>query len=54
MVMGVKSCIFTYFLHDPNNCDKSQTNNNIADTARQLGIDRTTLYRKLKKYNLQH
>ncbi len=30
------------------------TNNNIADTARQLGIDRITLYRKLKKYNLQH
>ncbi len=29
------------------------TGNNISDTARQLGIDRTTLYRKLKKYNLQ-
>ena len=29
------------------------TDNNIADAARQLGIDRTTLYRKLKKYNLQ-
>ncbi len=29
------------------------TGNNIADTARQLGIDRTTLYRKLKKHNLQ-
>ena len=29
------------------------TGNNISDTARQLGIDRTTLYRKLEKYNLQ-
>ena len=29
------------------------TGNNISDTARALGIDRTTLYRKLKKYNLQ-
>ena len=29
------------------------TGNNISDTARQLGIDRTTLYRKLKKYSLQ-
>ena len=29
------------------------TGNNIPDAARQLAIDRTTLYRKLKKYNLQ-
>ena len=29
------------------------TDNNIADTARQLGIGRTTLYQKLKQYNLQ-
>ena len=28
------------------------TDNNISHTARALGIDRTTLYRKLKKYNL--
>ena len=28
------------------------TDNNISDAARALGIDRTTLYRKLKKYNL--
>ena len=28
------------------------TNNNISHTAHTLGIDRTTLYRKLKKYNL--
>ena len=26
--------------------------NNISDTAQALGIGRTTLYRKLKKYNL--
>ena len=29
------------------------TGNNISDAARALGIDRTTLYRKLKRYNLQ-
>ena len=29
------------------------TDNNIPDAARQLGIDRSTLYRKMKKYNLQ-
>ena len=28
------------------------TDNNIPDAARALGIDRSTLYRKLKKYNL--
>ena len=28
------------------------TDNNISDAARALGIDRSTLYRKLKKYNL--
>ena len=28
------------------------TNNNISHTAHALGIDRTTLYRKLKKYDL--
>ena len=28
------------------------TDNNTADAARALGIDRSTLYRKLKKYNL--
>ncbi len=28
------------------------TNNNIIDAARALGINRATLYRKLKKYNL--
>ncbi len=28
------------------------TDNNIPDTARALGIDRSTLYRKLKKYSL--
>ena len=28
------------------------TRNNISHTARALGIDRTTLYRKMKKYNL--
>ena len=28
------------------------TDNNIPDAARALGIGRTTLYRKMKKYNL--
>ena len=27
MVMGVKNCIFPYFLHQSNNCEKSQFNN---------------------------
>jgi DNA-binding NtrC family response regulator len=30
----------------------SETGNNLAEAARRLGIGRTTIYRKLKKYNL--
>jgi transcriptional regulator of acetoin/glycerol metabolism len=30
-----------------------QNNWNISTTAQVLGIDRTTLYKKIKKYNLE-
>jgi transcriptional regulator of acetoin/glycerol metabolism len=32
----------------------SETNWNISQTARLLNIDRVTLYRKIKKYNLKN
>ena len=31
----------------------ARTNGNLTDVVRQLGIGRTTLYRKLKKYGLR-